>query len=85
MIYFFSDGKGNKYMIIEKIKLQLLMAKWQLKIDHPAVNELFCRFFILFTCIMLQAVHKSNQAQFMMSVRHGKVWRCNKKQSTRIG
>jgi hypothetical protein len=38
-------------MIIEKIKLQLLMAKWQLKIDHPAVNELFCRFFILFTCI----------------------------------
>jgi hypothetical protein len=25
------------------------------------------------------------QAQFMMSVGYGKVWRCNKKQSTRIG
>jgi len=47
MIYFFSDGKGNKDMIIEKIKLKLLMAKWQLKIDHPAVKELFCRFFVL--------------------------------------
>jgi len=34
-------------MIIEKIKLKLLMAKWQLKIDHPAVKELFCRFFVL--------------------------------------
>ena len=36
-------------MIIEKIKFKLLMAKWQVLIDHPAVNGLFSRFFILVT------------------------------------
>ncbi len=60
------------------------MAKWQLFIDHPAVNGLFCRFFILITCPRASASPKFIQAQFMIPVGYGKVWRCNKKQSTRI-
>ena len=54
------------------------------KIDHPAVKELFCRFFVLIIAPMLQAVRDSNQAQFMITDWYGKVWRCNKKQSTCI-
>lgn len=84
MICFFSDGKGNKDMIIEKIKFKFLMAEWQLFIDHPAVNGLFCRYFILITGPLPVPFPKFIQAQFMMSVGYGKVWRCNKKQSTRI-
>ncbi len=72
-------------MIIEKIKFKFLMAKWQLFIDHPAVNGLFCRFFILITDPRAGSFPKFIQAQFMMSFGYGKVWRCNKKQSTRIG